>query len=211
MMAAALGLDHPALGDSDEVLLATYLDGYDTDTVQQLHEQGWVKVRPPEDDRVKVMLRSDAMARMGLDPLPDALDGPGPATAAEPAGTGPAPDEEALLVLTPKSHHFLNSTAVNHQRLRVMAGEPSVLVAAVDADARGLADGQLACLRSVHGSLTVPVHRSDDVLPGTAVLLSNWWANDFPGGTGANAITGQELTDLGGAPRFQVRAHLTAV
>ena len=102
-------------------------------------------------------------------------------------------------MLTPKSHHFLNSTAVNHQRLRVMAGEPSVLVAPVDADARGLADGQLVCLRSANGSLTVPVHRSDDVLPGTAVLISNWWTNDFPGGNGANALTGQELTDLGGA------------
>jgi anaerobic selenocysteine-containing dehydrogenase len=204
MMAAAVGLDHPALSDSDEVLLSTYLEGYDDETVALLHEHGWVKVRPPEDDRVKVMLRSEAMARMGLDPLPD---GPGPA-----AGSEAGPDDAAaLLVLTPKSHHFLNSTAVNHQRLRVMAGEPSVLVAAVDADARGLVDGELACLRSEHGSLTVPVHRSDDVLPGTAVLLSNWWANDFPGGTGANAITGQELTDLGGAPRFQVRAHLTAV
>jgi anaerobic selenocysteine-containing dehydrogenase len=204
MMAAALGVDQPALADSDEVLLSTYLDGYDAETVAQLHERGWVKVRPAEDDRVKVMLRSEAMARMGLDPLPDAPDGPPP----EPGSDGPA---DELLVLTPKSHHFLNSTAVNHQRLRVMAGEPSVLVAAVDADARGLDDGQLACLCSAHGSLTVPVHRSDDVLPGTAVLVSNWWPNDFPGGNGANALTGQDLTDVGGAPRFQVRARLTAV
>jgi anaerobic selenocysteine-containing dehydrogenase len=207
MMAAALGLEHPALADSDEMLLSTYLEGYDSETVAQLHDRGWVKICPAEDDRVKVVLRSEAMARMGLDPLPDAPDGP---------ERTPAPGEAAsLLVLTPKSHHFLNSTAVNHQRLRVMAGEPSVLVAAVDAEARGLADGQLGCLRSVHGSLTVPVHRSDDVLPGTAVLLSNWWTNDFPNdfpaGTGVNALTGQELTDLGGAPRFQVRAQLTAV
>ena len=206
-IAAALALDHPALADSDEALLSTYLEGYDAETVAQLLDRGWVKVRPGEDDRVKVMLRSEAMARMGLDPLPTAPDGPA-------AGRG-APTEngstETLLVLTPKSHHFLNSTAVNHQRLRVMAGEPSVLVAPVDADARGLVDGQLVCLRSANGSLTVPVRRSEDVLPGTAVLISNWWTNDFPGGSGANALTGQELTDLGGAPRFQVHAHLTAV
>ena len=107
MMAAALGLDHPALADSDDVLLATYLDGYDAETVAQLHEQGWVKVRPAEDARTKVMLRSEAMARMGLDPLPDAPDGPAPSDGSPPPG-GPA---EPLLVLTPKSHHFLNSTA----------------------------------------------------------------------------------------------------
>jgi anaerobic selenocysteine-containing dehydrogenase len=90
-----------------------------------------------------------------------------------------------------------------------MAGEPALLVAPADADVRDLEEGGLACLRSEHGSLTVPVRRSDDVLPGTAVLISNWWNDDFPGGTGANALTGQELTDLGGAPRFQVLAHLS--
>ena len=84
-------------------------------------------------------------------------------------------------------------------------------MAPVDADARALVDGELACLRSEHGSLTVPVHRSDDVLPGTAVLLSNWWNGDFPGGTGVNALTGQELTDVGGAPRFHVRARLSPI
>ena len=29
MIGAALGLDHPALSDSDDALLATYLEGYD--------------------------------------------------------------------------------------------------------------------------------------------------------------------------------------
>ena len=149
MIAAALGVDHPALSDSDDVLLATYLEGYDAETVAQLHEQGWVKVRPAEDARAKVMLRSEAMGRMGLDPLPDAPDGPA-SSAGDPPATGPG---EPLLVLTPKSHHFLNSTAVNHHRLRKMAGEPSLLLAPVDADARDLVDGQLACLRSEHGAL----------------------------------------------------------
>ena len=207
MIGAALGLEHPALSDSDDALLATYLEGYDAETVAQLHTRGWVKVQPAEDARARVMLRSEAMGRMGLDPLPDAPDGPAPFDGLPPAtGLG-----EPLLVLTPKSHYFLNSTAVNHQRLRKMAGEPSLLLAPVDADARELADGQLACLRSEHGALTVPVHRSEDVLPGTAVLVSNWWNRDFPGGAGANALTGQALTDVGGAPRFQVHAHLSPI
>jgi hypothetical protein len=49
---------------------------------------------------------------------------------------------------------------------------------------------------------------SDDVLAGTVVIPSNWWHQDFPGGSGANALTGQDLTDLGTAPRFTVRAHV---
>ncbi len=46
------------------------------------------------------------------------------------------------------------------------------------------------------------------MLAGTAVLISNWWNDDFPGGQGANALTDQELTDVGGAPRFQVLAEV---
>ena len=50
MMAAALDLDHPALADSDEALLPTYLEGYDAETVAQLLER--VGQGPPaEDDR----------------------------------------------------------------------------------------------------------------------------------------------------------------
>ena len=48
-IAAAMGLDHPALQDSDETLLATFLEGYDAADVEQLWERGWVKIQPQED------------------------------------------------------------------------------------------------------------------------------------------------------------------
>ncbi|HEY8093001.1 MAG TPA: molybdopterin-dependent oxidoreductase [Acidimicrobiales bacterium] len=197
MIAAAMGLDHPALAESDETLLATYLDGYDAASVAELYERGWTKIEPVEDPRPKAMLRSEGMAHLGLDPLPDAPDGPDP-------GDG----ERRLLVLTPKSHHFLNSTAVNHARLRKMAGAPEVLLAPQDAAERGVAEGALARLTTENGSITVPARLSSDVLAGTAVLISNWWNDDFPGGQGANVLTDQELTDVGGAPRFQVLAEV---
>ena len=68
--------------------------------------------------------------------MPDAHDAP--------------PDDDHLVVLTPKSHHFLNSTAVNHARLRTMAGGPSVLLAAADAAARDVVDGELVELTQRH-------------------------------------------------------------
>ena len=49
-----------------------------------------MKVRPAEDARAKVMLRSEAMGRMGLDPLPDAPDGPAP-SAGDAPGDGARP------------------------------------------------------------------------------------------------------------------------
>ena len=137
------------------------------------------------------------MLRLGQDPVPDAHDAP--------------PDDDHLVVLTPKSHHFLNSTAVNHARLRTMAGGPSVLLAAADAAARDVADGELVELSSDTGTMTVTARVAGEVLAGTAVLVSNWWNEDFPGGRGANALTDQTLTDVGGAPRFQVRVRVTPV
>ena len=198
MIAATMGLDHPALAESDEQLLTTYLEGYGAASVAELYERGWTKIDPVEDPRPKAMLRSEAMARLGLDPLPDAPD-----------GRDDAEDDRRLLVLTPKSHHFLNSTAVNHSRLRTMAGGPEVLLTSGDAAVRGMVDGEMARLTTDSGSITVPLRVSEDVRSGTAVLISNWWNGDFPDGEGANALTDQQLTDVGGAPRFQVLALLS--
>ena len=89
MMAAALDLDHPALADSDEALLSTYLEGYDAETVAQLLEQGGSRSARRRTTCAKVMLRSEAMACMGLDPLPTAPDGPAAGDGA-PADNGSA-------------------------------------------------------------------------------------------------------------------------
>ena len=196
LLAAELGLSDPALSDDDEALLATYLASYDDDTVASLREQGWVKVTPPADAGARAMLRNDAMASFGLDPVPDADDGPEPGT---------------VLVVTPKAHHFLNSTFVDDDRLRHMAGEARVLVAPADAARVGVSDGSLVRVTSEHGAITAVAAVTDDVLAGTVVVPSNWWHRDFPGGLGANALTGQDLTDLGAAPRFTVAAQLTPV
>jgi anaerobic selenocysteine-containing dehydrogenase len=38
----------------------------------------------------------------------------------------------------------------------------------------------------------------DVVGPGVVALPSGWWASRSPGGTSANALTSEELTDRGG-------------
>jgi anaerobic selenocysteine-containing dehydrogenase len=194
LLAAELGLDHPALRDDDETLLATYLAAFDDTTRASLAEQGWAKVAPRVDPDSKVRLRNDVMAQFGLDPLPDADDAD--------------PDDDRFLVVTPKSHHFLNSSFVDHDRLRHMAGAPSAQLAAVDAVRLAVSDGSLVQVESDYGAVTARVAVSDDVLAGTVVIASNWWHRDFPGGVGANALTGQDLTDLGSAPQFTVRASI---
>ena len=197
MLAAELGLDHPALRDDDDTLLATYLSAFDDATRADLAEHGWAKVTPRVDPDSKVRLRNDAIGQFGLDPLPDADDADR--------------DDGRFLVVTPKSHHFLNSSFVDHDRLRHMAGGASAQLAPADADRLGVADGELVVVESDYGAVTATVGVSDDVLAGTVVLPSNWWHRDFPGGFGANALTGQDLTDLGAAPQFTVRAAVRRV
>jgi anaerobic selenocysteine-containing dehydrogenase len=192
LLAAELGLDHPALQEDDETLLATYLAAFDHQTRATLAAQGWAKVTPRVDPDSKVRLRNDAMAQFGLDPVPDAADAD--------------PGDDRFLVVTPKTHHFLNSSFVDHDRLRRMAGAPSALLAPVDAARLAVADGDMVRVESDHGALAVTAAVSDDVLPGTVVIPSNWWHRDFAGGLGANALTGQDLTDLGTGPQFAVRA-----
>ncbi len=193
MLAATMAEDDlrfadKAFAEDDETLLATYLSAYPDDVVERLHEHGWAKLAVPERSPSKIRLSGDRM------PVPD--------------GTDPLPDDGRFTLLTPKSHHFLNSTFVNHERLAHMAGPPRVRMSAGDAARLGVSDGASLRLRNEHGEIDVDAEVSDDVLDGTLVLLSNWWHSTFAGGAGANSLTGQDLADLGGAPILTARVEV---
>jgi len=189
MLAARMADDDPRFGDKafaddDEALLATYLSAYPDAIVDQLREQGWAKL--PIGERTGSKIR---VSVRGMD-APDGRDS--------------VPDDGQFTLLTPKSHHFLNSTFVNHSRLAHMAGTPRVRMATGDAVRLGVADGASVRLRNQHGEIEVDAESGEDVLEGTLVLFSNWW-----GPSGANALTSQdELADLAGAPIFSPRVEL---
>ena len=93
-LAQAMGLDHPALGESDEEIAASALPpGLEMATLKQT---GWVKIDKPRPQLDGAGLR---LAR-GV-PLPPARPAAG-----------------MLQLLTPKAHYFLNSSFVNQPRQR---------------------------------------------------------------------------------------------
>jgi anaerobic selenocysteine-containing dehydrogenase len=188
---------HKSFADDDEELLATYLAAYPIEVADGVRERGWAKVVVSERPGVKVDLRSDRAGALGLDAVPDGRD--------------PEPDDGRFTVVTPKSHHFLNSTFVNHARLHRMAGAPVVRIASADASRLGVTEGARVKLRSESGEIEVAAEVADDVLVGTLVLLSNWWGGDFAGGAGVNVLTSQRLADVGGAPVFTPRVELSLV
>ena len=52
------------------------------------------------------------------------------------------------------------------------------------------------------GSFLARARVSDAARPGVVVGLSIWWAKLCPGGRNVNAVTSQELTDMGGGATF---------
>ena len=71
-----------------------------------------------------------------------------------------------------------------------------------DAQARGLADGDVVRVGNDRGSFDAPLRVSADARPGVAVAPMGWWNADYAGGRSPQATTPQRLTDIGAAPTF---------
>jgi anaerobic selenocysteine-containing dehydrogenase len=211
-LAARMGLDHPALRDSDEEMARQALDWSHPHlagiTFERLEKEGSIRLTVPDphvpfaEGRVptpsgKCELRSEGLVKEGLDPLAgyippreNVLSSPGLAR------------RFPLAFISPPAHHFLNSTFSAQPVFVRREGEPTVTVHPLDAEARSIHDGQMVRVFNDRGEFQARARVSDASRPGLVVGLSIWWAKMCPGGRNANAVTGQELTDMGGGATF---------
>jgi anaerobic selenocysteine-containing dehydrogenase len=165
-LAERMGLDHPALKESDEAIAASVLpEGW---TLEALQLQGWRAFPLP---RPAIEKRAKPLELTGEPIVPPA-----------------AVPEGHLQLLTPKSHYFLNSSFANMPRQRQSQGEPTVQVAAADAERLGLGQADRVELRNDQGQLEVRVRIDDGLRPGVAILEGKWW--------GAPAETAAEMNHL---------------
>lgn len=107
-----------------------------------------------------------------------------------------------LAMISPPARHFLNSTFVNVRSLRDIEAEPIVEIYAGDAQARGIADGQLVRVFNDRGSYVCKAVLSARARPGVVNGLGIWWRKLGVRGTNVNEVTHQRLTDIGRAPAF---------
>ena len=107
-----------------------------------------------------------------------------------------------LAFISPPAHHFLNSTFSAQPTFVRRESEPTLTIHPADAAARGIADGAPVRTFNDRGSFLAAARVSDDARPGVVVGLSIWWSKMCPGGRNANAVTSQELTDMGGGATF---------
>jgi len=212
LLAARLGLDHPALRESDEEMARQamrwdhpHVRGID---FERLEREGSVRLSVPDPfapfaeggfltPSGKCELYSETMAQAGLDPLP--------AYVPPRENVMSAPDlarRYPLAFISPPAHHFLNSTFSAQPVFVRRESGPSLTIHPRDAAARGIADGQMVRTFNDRGAFLAVARVSDDARPGVVVGLSVWWSKMCPGGRNANAVTSQALTDMGGGATF---------
>ncbi|HEX3177669.1 MAG TPA: molybdopterin oxidoreductase family protein [Methylomirabilota bacterium] len=143
----------------------------------------------------KVEFVSADLARQGLPALPTWT----------PLAEGPQRGDVArypLQCIVPPNRFFLNSSFSQSERLRRRQGTPTVMLAADDAAARGIADGDTVAVESARGAARFTARVTDATRPGVVVVEGIWWHRFHPGGRGVNVLTDDRTADMGGGPTF---------
>ena len=136
---------------------------------------------------------SERLAARGLDGLPDYVANH------EPFNTSA---DYPLAMISPPARNFLNSSFVNVDSLRRQEVEPLLEMNSVDAEARGLRNGETVRVFNARGDYRCKLEISKRARPGVVNGLGVWWRKLGLNGTNVNQLTSQNLTDLGNAPTF---------
>jgi anaerobic selenocysteine-containing dehydrogenase len=209
-IARAMGIDDPALYESDETVARAALRWGDPTLAgadwNALTAAGWAKLDLPEAPFAqggfrtpsgKCEFASTLLASEGADPLPDYLP-----PYESPDGAPELAARYPLAMISPPARHFLNTSFVNVESLRATEGEPHLDIHPDDAAQRDIADGDRVRIFNDRGSMTARARVTERSRPGVVVGLSIWWKKLSHDGRNANELTSQALTDLGGSATF---------
>ena len=199
-LAARMGFDEPCFADDDLTLCRTAL-GEQIDFAQLL-AQGFASLPLPDAPFAqgnfptasgRCEFFSARLAAQGQDGLPDHLPNYEMPT---------AQDRYPLAMISPPARHFLNSSFVNVTSLRAVEVEPLLEIHADDAQARGIASGDVVKVFNDRGEYHCKAQVSRRARPGVVHGLGIWWRKFGLNGTNVNELTSQHLTDMGRAPVF---------
>jgi anaerobic selenocysteine-containing dehydrogenase len=209
-LSARLGFE-PELFPDDEALIGELLAGgpsLEGITLDRLRREGSVRLHVPSPHAPfsegvfptpsgKCELYSERMRADGLDPLPTYIPPrEDPQTNPDLAARFP------LQLLSPPRPQFLNSTFANEGHHRRAAGDPAIELAAEDAAARGLSDGEWVEVFNDRGRFRARLSLSGAVRRGVAVATGIYWNKLSPGESNVNSTTASALTDMGGGATF---------
>ena len=176
--------------------------------LERLRREGPIRLNLPKDyapfaqggfgtPSGKCELYSPSMAAQGLEPLPTYTPPyEDPQTRPDLAARFP------LQMVSPPVPAFLNSTFVNIEALRAMAGEPTVEIHPEDAAKRKIQDGQWVRIFNDRGSFQARAVVGETVKAGVVVSQGVWWNKFTRDGVNCNTTTSTRLTDLGAGATF---------
>ncbi|MGF1598997.1 MAG: molybdopterin-dependent oxidoreductase [Acidimicrobiales bacterium] len=181
-LAAALGLDEPALHDDDLALAAALLDTKPYRdagiTVDTLRAAGWVRVPgtavpfrpvaarfPTPSGRFELASESAETDDFGLLP-----------TYRPPAEA--AVDDGRLALVAAAGEWHVNSTFAATEVTAGRSARPAVVIGPGDARRLGLVDGDRVEVANERGSFRAELAVDDAVRPGVAHTVKGWWAMD---------------------------------
>lgn len=209
-IARAMGLDEPALYETDEQIAESAFDwthpALRGGSHEKLMHDGWIKARIPDAPFAeggfptpsgKCEFFSKRLLAEGLDPVPDYL-APRESSERDPL----LAERYPLAMISPPARNFLNSSFVNVDSLRSPIGEPRLDIHPHDAAYRQIADGQRVRVFNDRGSLELTARVTDRAREGVVVGLSIWWKKLAADRRNTNQLTAQALTDLGRAATF---------
>ncbi|HXX00031.1 MAG TPA: molybdopterin-dependent oxidoreductase [Candidatus Acidoferrales bacterium] len=142
----------------------------------------------------KALLYNEELIAQGLDPVAEF-------TPPSESRHGVLQKAVPLELLARKADNFLNSTFSNLPSVQEME-EPGLLeICAVDASARGIADGDAVRVFNRRGEILLKARVDGKVQPGVVSATLNW-AKMTAGFQSINALTSEKLTDMGNSATF---------
>ena len=187
-LARRLGLDHPALRESDEEIAASALpEGW---SLADLAAQGWRRSPTPRPAIAAMAKRLKISGGAITAPIRQPT--------------------EYLQLLSPKSHYFLNSTFANMQRHQHQQGQPVITIHHRDAEERGLEAGMRVAVRNGAEELRLILAVSNAVRPGVATLEGKWWDGDQADAVPMNRLSPSRWSPAGQPAYNEVFVTVTA-
>ena len=144
----------------------------------------------------KIEFFSEALAAAGLDPLPGFV----PPIESR---WGEMAKQYPLEMLARKNDNYMNSTFANlpgHRKMEARTNQ-KLEIHPLDAEARGLSEGDLVRVFNDRGAIELTVMLNAH-LPVGVVAARLDWAKLHPGGANVNVLTSERLTDIGGGATF---------
>ena len=216
-VAARMGLDEDCLRVSDEKLIddaldvdalgagQNFIEGITREALEREHSIPLNVPRTVDGAYLpfvngfatpsgKAELFSEALGAAGLDPVA-AFTAP-----TESRHSGQA-KQYPLELLSRKHDNFLNSTFCNLPGHQKMERQFELQMNAIDASARGIAEGDTLRVHNDRGELRLRARVDDSVPPGVVSAYLDW-ARSAPGGKNINVLTSDRLTDIGRGATF---------